>query len=294
MLKGAGAYEDNSAIQGDRDIDSIEAADLLKAVVMADAVSVRGLLDSGTDVDARDERGRTALIAAAAFGDTEILGILLDAGADVNALQNSGPGWTPLALSVRTCAPVAAVRLLLAKGAEPDATNKLGYTALTGWWSWNGNVDVTLALIDAGANVEGKHPSGYTPLMHAAFLGHTPVVKALITAGADINAAHSQGGYALFPNHIGGRTALMYACETGRIRTVDALLASGVDVNARDDNGVTALMLAAENGYIDIVRSLLEADVNIDAKDEDGRSALRRATDEGYSAIIEMLDDSGG
>jgi ankyrin repeat protein len=53
-----------------------------------------------------------------------------------------------------------------------------------------GNLDAVRALLDAGAdlNADFGAPRGWSPLMHAAFHGHMPVVKLLVERGARLNA----------------------------------------------------------------------------------------------------------
>lgn len=51
---------------------------------------VRHLLDKGTPIDTRDEQGRTALMAAVSESNGYLVSILLDSGADANALDNDG------------------------------------------------------------------------------------------------------------------------------------------------------------------------------------------------------------
>ena len=63
---------------------------LIVAALFDRAEIVKLLCDAGADVNARNEEGETALIWAAMGGKIEIVKILIDAGADVNAKDNDG------------------------------------------------------------------------------------------------------------------------------------------------------------------------------------------------------------
>ena len=70
------------------------------------------LLDKGATLEARDDRGRTALMAAAELGHAEVVDLLLKRGADPHARDTAGKSAADLA----TAAPVQA---LLAAAAAP-------------------------------------------------------------------------------------------------------------------------------------------------------------------------------
>ena len=72
-----------------------DVAELFWEAVTSETVA--DCLNSGSDVDARNERGVTSLHDAAAFSDNpNVLTVLLDAGAAVNARNKYG--HTPLGL----------------------------------------------------------------------------------------------------------------------------------------------------------------------------------------------------
>ena len=105
----------------------------LAAARSGDVAQVQSLLAGGSDVNARDDSGNTALHYTAAFGYTEMAQILVDAGADVDA-----PGRianTPLHLaSQEGHSDIAAI--LIDRGADLNAENEFGGTALafaSGW-----------------------------------------------------------------------------------------------------------------------------------------------------------------
>ena len=81
-------------------------------------------LDAGAEVNTRDQNGRTPLYVAAGWSKSpEMVGMLLDAGADPNA--NSG-GWTPLYVAARWSHFPTVVTTLLNAGANPKARGEDG------------------------------------------------------------------------------------------------------------------------------------------------------------------------
>ncbi len=139
------------------------------------------------------------------------------------------------------------VKTLLEAGADVNAKNNAGGTALMQAAGSRRDNSTVRVLLDAGADVDAKANDGVSALM-VATNGHTDSVRALLDAGADVNAK---------ANH--GLTALMGAAANGRTDSVRALLDAGADVNAKSDDGVTALMAAERNDHTDIVGLLRNA-----------------------------------
>lgn len=138
------------------------------------------LLDAGADVDAVAGRdGRTALMFASSAGHTATAAILLDAGAAVD-FRGSLPG------SAATCLALAAqhghaatVALLLQRGAFADRRHGAeGKTALL-IAAQEGHPDAVGHLLEAGAAVSQTDVSGNTALMLAAARDHYHVVVLL-------------------------------------------------------------------------------------------------------------------
>jgi len=93
----------------------------------ADVIAL--LLARGADVRARSKTGETALMETALRGDLAGSKLLLEKGADVNAADHRG--YTPLLLAAQHDGDaVELVRLLLSRGANPNATAE-GETALS-------------------------------------------------------------------------------------------------------------------------------------------------------------------
>jgi len=91
---------------------------------------------------------------------------------------------------------VECIRLLLGRGAQVDARDKWGCTALT-TAAYYGDPDVMRALIAGGADVNASGESGWTALMNAAEAGHLKAVKLLLDHGADQSARNDRGRTAL-------------------------------------------------------------------------------------------------
>ncbi|XP_065880752.1 protein arginine N-methyltransferase 2 [Euphorbia lathyris] len=103
--------------------------------------------------------------------------------------------------------------------------------------SRNGDIDTVCALINSGTDVSYFDSDGFTPLMHAAKLGHVAVVKALLEAGAPWNA--------LSPSNI---SAGDFAMEEGHQEAFEVLLNAGIQselilgtiARKANDNGETS------------------------------------------------------
>lgn len=93
------------------------------AAMLGDGSEVQRLLKTGTDVNKRNEGGRTALMDAAGKGHINVVKLLLDKGADVQA--GTWDGVTALQ-SAKKGGHKEIVRLLKAHGAGESTTEKTG------------------------------------------------------------------------------------------------------------------------------------------------------------------------
>lgn len=95
-----------------------------------DPVITQMLIAAGANLEARDAtRGATVLITASLQGYTDVVRVLLDRGADINARAEKNNGDTALMVS-SSKGHVDVVRLLIAHHAEVNAKNEKGHTAL--------------------------------------------------------------------------------------------------------------------------------------------------------------------
>jgi ankyrin repeat protein len=130
--------------------------------------SVRRLLDSGANIEAKDEEGDTPLIRAASFGQTETFELLLERGAKINVRDKRG--MTPLIAAACACAVA----------------------------TMNSTYDIMRILLEKGTDVNARTRDGTTALMMAAGSPDDPAsVKLLLSRGADPMAKNHQGRTAM-------------------------------------------------------------------------------------------------
>jgi len=167
---------------------SVHAAgsELADAAMKKDSAAVRSLLGQKADVNAAQADGATALHWAVRWDDTQMADQLIRAGADIYARNRLGV--TPIYLaSINGSA--AMIGELLKAGVDPNAVvSELGEKPLM-LAARTGNTQAIRVLIDQGADVNARDASKQqTALMYAAAEGHTAAVRMLIDARADVNA----------------------------------------------------------------------------------------------------------
>lgn len=237
---------------------------------------------------AKPDPAATAVMNALRAGDRSAFDRI--ASANPRAVKRKGPnGATPLMYAV-LYSDVGMVRTLLDRGADPNAADNAGATALM--WAAD-DVDKARVLIGRGANVNARSADGRTPLMIAAgWKGGTPVARLLLERGADPLVKG--------PSRLGEVTPLLLAFQSGDESMVRLMVDKGTDlksVNAAalsfalrsecdgcavtalkhvDADALTAALLNAvpPRGTGELVPRLLDAGADPNAKDVDGRTAL--------------------
>jgi ankyrin repeat protein len=230
---------------------------LAKAVKAGDIQSVRALIKSGADVNAKSGDGSTPLLWAANSSRVEIARALIAAKATVDAANDFGV--TPL-LQASRVGDSAMVDVLLRAGANPSRAHPEGETPLMAA-SRSGSLATVRLLVARGVDVNAAESfQKTTPLMWAAAEGHGDVVDLLLEAGADPNRqAHvtslTQRHNADHPT--GGFTALMLAARNGDDDTVRRLVKRGANLNLKNGDGASATMVAIYNDRFDTAANLI-------------------------------------
>lgn len=142
---------------------------LMTAINHNDVLALQNLIQKGANVNELDANQDAPLVIAAYKGYTEIVQKLLEAGADVTAVD---PGMKATALHAAAYAGrTEAARVLIAHKIDIDKQGPYnGYTALHDA-IWQNNVATAQVIIDAGANLGIKSKDGLTPLEMAKARG---------------------------------------------------------------------------------------------------------------------------
>jgi ankyrin repeat protein len=143
--------------------------EIAEAAFVGDLLRVRDLLARGASPDARDAEGRPPLVSAILGNSVALVGLLLEARADVNATD--AHDWTPLHFAADEVLPQF-TSLLVAKGANVNARDDEGNTPLhRAVFSARGRYEVVAFLRKSGAKDDIKNKGGETPRSLAARLG---------------------------------------------------------------------------------------------------------------------------
>jgi len=273
------------------------AVPVIEAVKRGDATAIRTLIRQKADVNATEPDGTTALHWAADMGHVELVDLLLKAGAKLKVANRFGS--TPFGLAAgKGFAPV--LERMLQAG--EDASAVVNGEPVLMLAARAGDVDAVKLLLAKGADPNTKEPArDQTALMWAAAEGNTGVVKTLLEAGADIKARSKAPGKGLvlgtgfvvprMNDPLGLRsnrdstswgiqldglqlTPLMWAARAGHIDTMRALVAGGANVNEAKPEGTTPLILAVINHHWEAASVLL--DLGADPNKGPGYTALHQ------------------
>ncbi|XP_059146009.1 putative ankyrin repeat protein RF_0381 [Physella acuta] len=198
---------------------------------------VQTLLRHGANVQSCDTNGDFPLLLAVKNYDSlEITEALLQAGANVNQLNNDGVSALHVAAQSRS---LSKVKLLLAQGSDVNIKTTTEQTPLQYAFS-SPDPQIIQHLVEQGASVNVVDYRGNTPLLLASSLENDAVIKSIVKAGADMNHQNNRG-----------YTALMLAAKKCKPMAIKALCESGADVNCISTARVgTALSLLLGRIYV--------------------------------------------
>ncbi len=272
-------------------------APLINAALEGLYQSTKILVDTGADVNAVEGNHDTALVVASSRGHYAIVELLIDAGADVNVM---GAYHSTALLVASFHGHYTIVELLIGAGADVNA-GEADRSALVEA-SFYGHTAIVQLLINAGADVnagEADRPA----LVAASSRGHTAIVQLLIDAGADVNTGGadratlveaSRRGHDQVDEgaiYAGTDTALIKATLNGHDPIVERLLKAGARIDTIGVRG-PALRMAAIKGHGRVVEQLLKAGAQVNMKTTYG-SAIKVAAEEGHLGILEQLLEAG-
>ncbi|KAG7419310.1 Ankyrin repeat domain-containing protein 50 [Fusarium oxysporum f. sp. rapae] len=293
--------------------------------------TVTHLIHEGNyDVEDRSFWNLTPLAWACFFYNKDIIQLLLDNGADCNAIFKGGRTLLHRSVEVEE-----ATGILLAHGANLMAVDDQRLTQLCAA-ALAGNLTATKQLLDKGADISHVAADGATPLSEACGSGHLHIAKFLIEKGADVNQKATNGytafNLAVWNNwpsivellidegahiksiHVRGTeiSLLTMAAGRGHFEVVKVLIAKGAAPNES-----LPILVAACHGYYesfanildletisrppefdyscygDIVELLLQSGADVNARDEGGCTPLHGATYNNLNEVMHLILANG-
>ena len=206
-------------------------------------------------------------------GDEELVGLLIAAGAEVNA--KTAEGRTPLYYAVESGSRKIVQTLLKAK-ANPNLRDKKGWSPMA-VAAEKGSLDAVAALRDAGA----QEPS-WTKLHEAAISGKPETVAELCKDKTNLDTAN-----------VYGRTPLYWALRCNDEKAADMLVDAGAKLTVVDKQHKSILHVAVWAGRLDIARKTVAAGANVTAADDEGYTALHWAAVAENAEIVRFLLEKG-
>jgi len=162
------------------------------------------------------------------------------------------------------------------------------------WACTRGLVDLTIELLNLGADMLTEDDAGYTPLHSACACGQETIVKVLLQHAATIQPKNSPEpdrpmarkaarlSKAATPG-VNAQTTeaqltpLHYAASKGSESIVNMLLDAGARINAKDKYGATPAMRAAVKGHTQILKVLLDRGAKFEVENQEGNNVLHVA-----------------
>jgi len=165
-------------------------------------------------------------------------------------------------------------------GAHVNMADEIGWTPVVAAAFGGHTPTVESLLIECRAAVDVTALDGSSPMHAAAAAGHTSTVLVLVKKGrAEVNAIDKTGS-----------TPLHLAATAGFTETAKALVQFKADVNLADKAGQSPLLVAAKSGKTSTVSALVrECNAYIDALDNNGQSAVFAAARKGHTATVVVL-----
>lgn len=244
------------------------------------------LINQGVDVNYKGPWGETALHNASESGNFEIVKLLVDNGADVNAERrvhrDKDDKYYPLTIAISK-GYISIAEFLVNQGANVNSYDEFHTTPLhflsnsTHWKYKMPKTDKTgLALackkeevffkllIKKGVHICTKNDLGDTPLSKAIGMANLHIAKLLIEHGIDINVRGRHGQTPVFDAH--------------SIEAYQFCIDNGADLNIHDTyTATTPLHTAVSFRNPKVIELLVKNGAHINSIQEDGRTPLQQA-----------------
>lgn len=209
-----------------------------------------------------DENGITPLHYAVLGERSNITAVLLDAGANIEAVDRYG--MKPFDLR------------------RPVVNNRQEHRLTAHQAASMGNLEQTRAYISMGGDLHALDHGNYTLMQHAALNGQSDVVAELLSAGADAQHFHPS---TTPPVHL--------AAKSGSIKALEVLLVHGADPTVLSPLRQNAAHLASESGNVECLDMLHKRGVDLHAEDLLKQTPMDLALNKSHTVAVQWLEEHG-
>lgn len=290
QLLAAGAYPDSEDLEGETALFKVSA-------YPNNTFLVENLIDRGANPNHRSISQSTPLHYAAFFGNYPNSVMLLNKGAEIDAVNERGERPADKVCSCLTNSgmqgalscpfgscltpkEIESLELLLGGRSTPEAVSAASGPASPSAAFPIQQAESPAASLDA--STEKPNVDADQALLKAVVAGEVDGVDASVSSGANTET-----------RNVDGFTPLIMASYLGHGEIVKQLLRAGASIEAKDNLGFTALQAAAQEGRVEVVRILISKNANVNTHSNDKATPLIKATELGHLQVVRVLLNAG-